>query len=461
MSVLPIAQSFYERTDSPTLPLVNMFYEQNPTNQDDQFSAISRPGIGLFFHLPQGPVRGMLSPGGLFGPTLVYAVSGSQLYSTDGSTGLPLGGVSGGDPVRMVVGGTYMVFNAGGVLYSYQTGGTVPAPVALPLPNPVISANYLAGYFLVIQENSQRIYFSAINVPTFDPLDFFSAESSPDFMYAMEVYGDELCLLAPNSVEFQASTGDPDLPFQRIPGRTFSMGVLGKNASTTTPEGIVFIGRDHRVYRVSGAPIVISNPAVEQRLQELANDTYTMWSYSLEGHTMVCINIGQSATLVCDLSTGKWTIFKTRNAERWNICWSAKDAFDRIIVGSSTDGNLYFLDPESTSDNGEQVVCEFSAYRPVTEPERCDSIVLDCSVGIGETLPPDDFPMIEARVSNDRGKTFGPWRARPLGRQGEFRWTVFWSRLGGMMKRPGRLFHFRVAPPSRFTVRQARLNEQP
>jgi len=459
MSLIPLGTGVMNRTDSPVLIPRNCFYEPDPTNVDTQISMISRPGVVNYFHLPQGPVRGVLAPGGVFDPSRIYAVAGNQFYSVQfGATGFPLGTVAGFDASKMVAAGNYILFNGGGVLYAYQILG-VPTPVSLPEPKPVIAVAYLAGYFLVIQENSQRVYFSAPNTPTFDPLDYFSAESEADFLYAIETFGDELWLFGPNSVEVEVPTGDPDLPFQRVPGRTFTMGVAGRTATCKSPEGITFVGRDRVVYRTAGAPQRISDSTIEQALQAHSGDNLTLWSYALEGHSFAVLSISTVETLAYDLTTNKWCQNSSPTSTRWDVQWSTKDALDRVIVGSSIDGNIWYLDPTRANDNGAAFPVEFmGAAAVVGSPARCDNVIMDCTVGSANAVPPGDDPTIQLRTSEDRGKTWGGWLTQKLGLQGRFDWSVVWNRLG-LMKRPGRIFHWRVTSFNRFTVRQARMNE--
>lgn len=459
MTVVPLGQGTYTRTDSPSLILRNMFYEPDPANLEDGVSLISRYGTSLYFHLATGPVRGILSPGGVFSILNIYVVSGSTLYQLiGGSGGLPLGTIAGFDPSFMVAAGNFMLLTGGGVLYKYPVGGPLSS-VTLPAPSGAVSIKYLAGFFLLLHTNSQRIYFSAALVPTFDPLDFFSAESEPDYLVAQETIGDELWLAGVNSVEVYAPTGDPDIPFLKIPGRAFSMGCAGAYAVCKTPDCLVFVGRDHVVYRTSGAPVRISDPAIEQAMAEHLNDTITMWSATIEGHTLVHINISIYRTLVYDLTTGKWSEFTSFGSDRLEFTWSTRDYLDRVLVGSNIDGNLWIVDPKIAKDNGQPVVCEFSAYMPNPgTPQRNDTLILDCSVGIGDALEPNDFPLIECAVSDTRGKLWRDLDPQPLGREGEYATNVAWDGLG-MIERPGRLYKFRLSPPERFTVRQVRMNE--
>jgi hypothetical protein len=109
------------------------------------------------------------------------------------------------------------------------------------------------------------------------------------------------------------------------------------------------------------------------------------------------------------------------------------------------------------------MICEFTALQEVFgQPVPCSNVILDCDVGLSNLTYPTDNATIQLSISDDRGKTWQPWRTTYLGQQGVFSKVVAWSGAvvtGGLMRRPGRVFKWRTAPPARFTVRRAKLNE--
>ena len=67
-------------------------------------------------------------------------------------------------------------------------------------------------------------------------------------------------------------------------------------------------------------------------------------------------------------------------------------------------------------------------------------------------------PVVEMRMSRNAGKTWGNWRARSLGAQGEYRKKVQWEGCG-MHGQPGIFGEVRVTDPVPFRVSDLRMNE--
>lgn len=459
MSALLIGQGCYERVDNVPLVLKNLVFEQDPTNVEDQVSLYSRPGLDQL--LTQGDqIRGVLRQDGALG-SLIFFVTGTTLYKAnqDGTGATSVGTIAGTSRVIMAANGSNLLIATGTTLYS--SNGSSVATVTFPDGAGVIWVGVLNGYFLAIRANSQRVYFSAIGGITFDGLDYFSAETQPDNLVSGAIHGDEFWLLGQSSVEVHVPSGDPDAPFLRINGRMFPMGCADRDSVGKLDDGFAWVGQDRIVYHDASAPQRISTETIEQKLAQHKDEPLTAWGYTVEGHITYVLNIGTLYTFA--FSMGKWTQYGTTGLD-YLPCWSAARLTDgRAIVGSLNSGKLWVLDPQSTYDGETGMICEFTAMQTIKDkPLRCDNVLLDCSVGISNLTYSTDNATIQLSVSNDRGKTKQPWRTRFLGQQGDYDLTVEWAgavSTGGQMRRPGRVFFFRTAPPARFTVRQALLNE--
>jgi len=465
MPSIPLGQAVYDRLDNPLIRLKNMYFETAPTNLTDAFSLTSRPGLQALIStgLGDGPVRGICRDDGSLSNTL-FAVSGGSLYAYTISSGAitNLGAIVGTDRVVMASNGDYVLNATGTVLYAATPSSL--ATVTVPDDAPVLSVACLNNYFLILVDG-QRVYFSAVAGITFDPLDYFSADSSPSDLKNIVVTGDELWMLARGTVEVFAPTGNADLPFQRVSGRVFPVGCYeyGRDAAVKTDYGIVWVGKDNIVYRSGSSPIPISEPTVEQALSKasLNSAEISSWHYVAEGRSVYVMNLDngdEGITFAYDIKTGKWTCYGSYSYPLWNV-WSSARYFDgSYFVGDTLAGKVWRVDPTITLDGEEPVICEFTGEVELNTPVRNNSVILDCSTGIGLATYPNDDPTIQLRTSDNRGKTYGSWLTEHLGRMGEYNRQVYWTRLG-LMSSPGRIFHFRTAPPARFTVRKARYND--
>lgn len=460
MPALPLGLGVYDRLDNVPLLLKNLCFEQDPSNLEDQASLFSRPGLSELLSTGTGAFRGLLRQDGALGG-LIFLVIGTTLYKStqDGQTVTSVGTIGGTGRCILAGNGSYILIATGTTLYS--TDGSTVSTVSFPDSADVVSVAVLNNYFLAVRGASQRVYFSAVAGITFGALDYFSAETQPDNLVNIAVHGDELWMLGQSSVEVYVPSGDADAPFLRVNGRMFPMGCAARDGVAKLDDGIAWVGQDRRVYHDGGQPVPISNETVEQALTANPTADLTAWGYTVEGHVTVVLNIGTQITFA--FCNGKWTQFDGPGYDYLPAWSSGRLTNGRAIVGSLVANTVWELDPTSTADGDRTMICEFSGVQEVFgNPLRCDSIVLDCSVGIGTPAYPTDTPTIQMAVSNDRGKTWFTWWSAYLGREGAFDQQVNWAgalRTGGLMRRPGRVFKWRTAPPARFTVRRAKINE--
>lgn len=108
MTQVPLGQSSFERVfaQGPLVRLVNRFVEQNPANQVEGASLLSRPGTTLEVAIGFGRFRGGFTQPGAFGGDL-FAVFGDTLYRYDGTTTIAIQGeiMGSGRPEMTVVAG--------------------------------------------------------------------------------------------------------------------------------------------------------------------------------------------------------------------------------------------------------------------------------------------------------------------------------------------------------------------
>lgn len=479
MTSIPIGQSVLKRLDNDPIYLINMFYEDDPTNQVDNVCVTSRPGLTQFKITGLGTegTRGLYrQDGAILG--FAFTVYTTTLYKMDcsGATGsvTNIGAIPKPvDPTissRVVMAGitSYVLIATGEGLYS--TDGATVAAVVFPDGASVLSVESMNDYFLAIRSGSQKCYFSAVGGITFDPLDFFSAESGPDNLLNVIRNGDELWLFGQATVEVYVPSGDPDAPFTRIQGRAWTMGLASRDAATLTTEGIAWVGQDRTVYHSGSQPVAISSDTVDQKLTRsildaeslpVARSDLTMWSYTFEGKVVVLLNVGDTITYA--FNGGRWTQYRGLGLNYWPLWNGCRLTDGRFIVADLSAAKIWKLDPDEPQDYQTPVSYEFTGVLDgVSNPIRCDTLVLDCAVGQGS----DGYtnPVISLRMSDDRGQTWSTWIDSSLGAKGAYSWLPAWTRLG-LIRRPGRLFHWRTqtsgmdVTTARFTVRRISMNE--
>lgn len=465
MPAIPLALSAYERSELPPLTLVNMYFEEAPTSLEDQVALIARPRVTQFTTAGEGPIRGLYRKGNVLANAgysgQIICLSGDQLYRVHQTTGVAtLIDTVEGD-LRMSAEGTesVVVLACGTKLYS--TNGSALTEIAMPDGKFAYAVDYLNGYFIVTSELG-RFYWSAVGGTSIDALDYATAESQPDTLLTHKVIGDELWLFGRYSIEPWQPTGDLDLPFQRIGGRIFGIGVTGRETvqklSQQGIDKVCWVGTDRRVYMTDPNPTPISDHAMEERLSRVTNpaDLYATTANDLHGHDFYILHLTDGlGSWAFDIGTRKWS--EWRSYGRDNFCGAVSTIApnNAPMLGDDTSNIIWELTHDERTDDGEPVIFEWSGLLEVTgPPQRCNNLLIEAETG--NNPDPEADPVVHLYLSDDSGRTESEAIPAYLGRQGEHDTRVMWTRLG-MLRRPGRWHRWVTTEP--LTVRKARFNE--
>jgi hypothetical protein len=450
MTSLAFGKGTYRRLVSglPELRLVNMFVEAAATSQDG-IVLLPRPGLTAFATKGQGPIRGLFSQAGTLNDQL-FALSGSSLFG-DGE----LGPVAGNGAASFAASATELIVTAGAGIS--RTDGTLFNPVLFPDDASVVAVAYVGGYFVAVRSGSQRFYWSALrDASAWDGLDYASAESSPDPLRDLVVVGDVMWLLGASTIEPWTLTGDANLPFSRVEGRNYQRGVIATGCAVELDNTLFWIGDDGRVYRAGAAPEGMSDPGVEERIA--ASESVAAFAWEHEGHKFFCVRL-DSETLAFDVATGEWCEFASYGRQNWRVRCVASVG-GRAVLGDDVTGAIWRADAANYTDAGSPLSRLLTAFQPVSDGSfTLDVVHLDADFGSTPVLAgAGSDPIVELRTSRDGGRTWGPWRASGLGRQGQYRARAVWRRFGSF-EAPGGLFEFRCTDPVRLRISAVRANE--
>ena len=469
MPSIPLGKSAYERAQLPTITLKNLYYEGTPVNLEDQVALIPRPRLSQFATAGSGPIMGLYRKGGvmtLHGPGGgILALSGTQLYHLDQNTGAAtLIDTVVGAGLRMSAEGntSYVVLTTGTNVY--YTDGVTLTQISFPDSMNVYGVDTLDSYFLFASDLG-RFYFSGIGAVTVDALDYATAESQPDNLMTLKVVGDELWLFGRLSVEVWQPTGDLNLPFQRITGRIFGIGITARDTcqklNVDGVDTVCWVGTDRRVYQTNPNPTRISDAPIEQKLRSstvsLTDNSLNPYATtcSWEGHDFYVLHIPGQGSWAYDLSTGLWDEWTSYNHPHFRGSTGAVGVNQQPLLGDDTSNVIWQMVETQPLDGTDPVVFEFTGILEVTgASQRCNNVML--AIASGTTSDPSADPMIQMATSDNGGRTFGDEQEEPLGRQGELTERVMWSRQG-QLQYPGRIHRWRTTEP--VTVRGAHYNE--
>ena len=233
--------------------MVNLFPEIIPEGGKEPAFLNRAPGLRLLVTCGSGPIRGLWQFGG-YG----YAVSGSELYQlTSAWVATKLGDVSGSGPVSMSDNGTQLFIACNGPSYIYNSSTFAFAQITDPDFPGAVMVGYLDGYFIFNEPNSQRVWStSLLDGSAIDPLDFASAEGSPDGLVSLMIDHREAWLFGTNSVEVWYDAGLAGFPLARIQGAFNEIGCVAPYSVAKLDNALFWLGGDARgkgiVYRANG-----------------------------------------------------------------------------------------------------------------------------------------------------------------------------------------------------------------
>ena len=487
--------------------LVNLFPEIVPEGGKTAAFFNRAPGLKFQQTIGTGPIRALWAHqtnGSDF-----YVVSGTEFYKVTGLTATPtlLGTVTGTGPVSIADNGTqiFLACNPDGFIYNEVTN--VFAKITDPDFTGAVTVAYLDGYFVYNEPNSQKVWVTALlDGTSVDPLDFASAEGSPDGLVAINVDHREAWLFGTDSVEVWYDAGLADFPLTRIQGAFNEIGCVAAFSVAKLDNGLFWLGTDARgqgiVYRNNGyTGIRISTHAIEYAIAQYGNlSDAVAYTYQQEGHSFYVLTFPTGdATWVYDASTQAW-----HERAGWN---TALGEFTRhrsncqcnfggnTVVGDYETGNIYTLDLSVYADNGgiQKWLRSWRALPTGTNTLRRTaqhSLQLDCETGVGlngtaiseaiylqtennqylitesgdylineEGTPatPGTDPEIMLRWSDDGGHTWSNEHLSKMGKIGQYYRRVFWRRLGMTLKLRDRVYEVSQTDPVKAVIVGAEL----
>jgi hypothetical protein len=450
--------------------MINLFPELVPEGGKEPAFLQRAPGLRSLVTLGVGPVRGLWTFGD-YG----YAVSGNTLYKIDDQwVATAKGTVAGTGPVSMVDNGTQLFIAAGATGYIYNANTDVFAQITDPDFPGATTVGFLDGYFVFNEPNSQKFWVTALlDGTSVDPLDFASAEGSPDDLVSLIVDHREVWLFGQTSVEVWYNAGLPDFPLARIQGAFNEIGCAAPFSVAKLDNGVFWLGADARgkgiVYRSNGYNGTrISTHSVEWQIQQYSDiSDATAYTYQQDGHSFYVLNFPSAdVTWVYDVATQAWhqragwlnNAF-TRHRGNNQMAFNGE-----IVIGDYLTGGLYAYDLTVYSEAG-SVQKWLRSWRALPTGQNNlnrttqHSLQLDCETGVGlDGVGQGVDPQVMLRWSDDGGHTWSNEHWKSMGRIGETGTRVFWRRLGMTLKLRDRVYEISGTDPVSITIVGAELH---
>ena len=305
------------------------------------------------------------------------------------------------------------------------------------------------NYFVYNNPGTQQWAASNILSPITPALSYGNKDGAPDNLVSIIVDHREVYLMGEDSSEVWVDAGTFPFPFQRIPGTSTQHGIVAKFSVARLGNSFAYLSRNIRgqsqVMLMEGyIPKRISTHAVENTLVNQPVSDAVAFTYQLEGHEVYVISFPTlDITWAYDITTDMWHKWLwCDNTNTYHRCRANCVAVfqNMVLVGDWQNGQIYELDPNNFTDNGQNVRRLRRAPHLVTDLQRqyFEEFQIQFQPGVGTTgvsMPVDTkstttYPQAMLRWSNDGGSTWSREYWVTIGQEGKYKNRAIWRRMG-------------------------------
>ena len=363
-------------TRSPNVDLeatINLYTETVESNGNAKKKNLyGTPGLVSQLTVSTLVCRGMFSQDGRH-----WAVIGASVYEIFVS-GLPSAlsvtatfrGTVANDGLKVYLasnglGGNQLAISSAGSLYILNlVTNALSAAVTLPLTNAAGPVAFINTYFILVEVNTLKVWFSGFEDGTaWDGLDFFARSNTSDNVVGIAVLHDIIRVWGSKTSEVFYNVGEADYPFLPYQGSLSEDGAINAAACGVQGEYFIWLSKNQwdvvRVMRAGqGEPQVISTPAVEVALASYSLVTDAeVWVYEQEGHSFAIWHFPTADFSWCwDARESQW-----HQRLRWQASdstwhqWRARGfcapGSQVILAGDYLTGNIYTLSLDRFDEN--------------------------------------------------------------------------------------------------------------
>lgn len=422
---------------------VNLYPEASGSGQSKSIAMLlGCPGLVLFSTLAGGGVRGCIR----FSATQAFVVVGGNVYSLSvGGVGTLIGAiVVRTTPVSMASNGITVMLVCGPEGYVINPALLTVTRITNPAFLGADTVGYAEGYFVFNQPGTGEFQISGLLDNTIDPLDFATAEGSPDLLLSLLVNQLEIWLFGTSSTEVFFDSGNADFPFERIQGAFIEQGCAAKFSPAKLGSKVYWLSADDHGQGMAVAatgyqPVRISTHAEEFAWQQYSRiDDAIGYTYQQEGHSFYQLTFPTgNATWVYDEATQLWHERAWRNPADASLNRHRSNCMmafaNKIIVGDWENGNLYQYSLDAFTDNGAALPAIRQAPHFASGDNTWsifDRFWVDIETGVGLATGQGSDPQVMIEWSDDGGHTFPNYRTVSAGKIGEYRARAVIRRCG-------------------------------
>jgi hypothetical protein len=313
-------------------------------------------------------------------------------------------------------------------VYYYSVGGASGSvDLSSFLGGNVGPVAYQDGYFIAVVNapvtttapKYNAFYISALNDPTsWSALDFEDAEYKPDVIENIVSFHRNLFVFGNESYEVYENTGNPDFPFERIPGGVFDIGCASGRSVCVCGDELYFLSSVGDVRRIVGYDTeIVSSPALENIIDDATTSDVIGWYMAVENARFYVMSFPTSGfSYALNTKTGLWSKYMsgTDGATNHPAVFCIKN-----ICGLNASGSVGLIsDTYSYEQAGDGT--KAAQYREVQtqvldanrETMFMGSLEVWAKEAVGSTTV---NPTLSVAWSDDMGTTWSTARSMPLG----------------------------------------------
>lgn len=406
--------------------LVNCYVE---VDRSGDMNLYRRPGRKQWGSLGNTTGAGM---GTYWWNGAVYSIRAGVLYKNLVQVASGLDTTGGVYSFSSIMGATpKLVFQNGVAAYAYDDTALVTGPLHTVAPNyPQFTCKglaYLDGQMYVLQHffataiTPAVIWGSAVNSVTnpadWDPLDFITAQMTPDsgvYLAKQLVY---VVCLKEWSTEFffdaGNATGSPLGPAQNL---RLSYGCASQDSVQSIADVLFWLSNNreasNQIVMVDKAQLsVVSTPEIDRLLRDADLTTVYSWHIKIDGHSFYVLTIkNNNLTIAYDINQNRWEQWTDTNGNYMPIVCSTRNPAGVTILQHETNGSLYYGSTDYRDDDGAliPITCVTPRWDGGTSRNKFLSIL-----GIVADISPGSLMYVQ--VSDDDYQTWSQPRVVDLG----------------------------------------------
>jgi hypothetical protein len=328
--------------------------------------------------------------------------------------------------------GQMMIVNGTSTGYIYDG-----ALSSVTLTGPAFTVVHSDGYFIFDYTNTNNWFISSnTDGSVFDTTETGATNDNDDNVLAVRRSQNRVIIIGEKSIEGFYVSVNLDFPYTKDRGVSLSKGTISRWSVAEEDEILFWLGDDREVYMMKGLQsqrITGENLSYEISKMSTINDAEG-YAFNFLNHTFYVLSFPtENKSFMYDATTGFWSTYGeldngniVRDRGRLHI-----SAYDIELVFDHDNGNIYQLDSETYTDNGNPIRWEMTLPPVHANQERLflGQILVSMESGVGLTTGQGSDPVIFMSMSED-AKVWSPERQSTVGKIGKYKHKVVFNRNG-------------------------------